>query len=185
MDGVLRRYSQRAAETCVFALLVFLSAGYLAYLTWMRWTDPLVDFGAQLYHASRVANGDWPCRDFATYNGPLSVWINGLWLSIVGESLTALVVLNAVVATLLGGLLWEALRRTGSPSTGWAANLIFVWLFAFQRLVRNNCFNYLCPYSHEHVHAIVLTYAGLLLLDLQKSERCGSSRQASASEPCS
>ena len=168
MDGVLCRYSQRAAETCVFASLVVLSVGYLAYVTWMRWTDPLVDFGAQLYHASRFANGDWPYRDFATYNGPLSVWINGLWLSIVGESLTALVVLNAIVATLLGGLLWEALRRTGSPSTGWVAILIFVWLFAFQRLVRHNCFNYLCPYSHEHVHAIVLTFAGLLLLDSAK-----------------
>ena len=148
-----------------FAVLMVISITSLASLTWMRWTDPLVDFGAQLYHASRVAHGEWPYRDFATYNGPLSVWINGCWLWAVGDSLTSMVALNAVLATLLGGLLWEAMRRTGSPATGWVAILIFVWLFAFQRLVRANCFNYLCPYSHEHFHGLVVTFSGLLLLD--------------------
>jgi hypothetical protein len=67
MVGVLGRYSLQAAETSVFALLVVLSAGYLAFVTWMRWTASLVDFGAQIYRASRFANGEWLYRGAADW----------------------------------------------------------------------------------------------------------------------
>lgn len=165
MSNRPRHYDPEVVAATGTAIFAGVSAVYLLGISWNRWTEPLVDFGAQVYCAALVARGQSPYLDFAFYNGPLSVWVNGLWFAIGGsETLGWLMVLNAIWLLVLCGLLWKAFSLLGSPSTGWVALTAFVWFFALQRLSGINSYNYLCPYAHEHIHGLALTFAGLLLL---------------------
>ena len=86
--------------------------------TWETWPDLLIDFGRDLYVAWRIAEGEILYRDLGYFNGPLSPYLNAAWLSLLGEGIRQLVVLNLLVgistAVMLYALLVEIADRPGA-----------------------------------------------------------------------
>ena len=78
----------------------------LIWWSWGRWLDPLIDFGRELYLPWQITDGRVLYRDLASFNGPLSPYVNALWFAIGGTSLRTLVIANACLTVALSWLLF-------------------------------------------------------------------------------
>jgi hypothetical protein len=132
--------------------------------SWGTWPDVILDFGREIYTPWRLASGDLLYRDVAYFNGPLSPYWNSLWFRLVGVSLRVLALTNFALVGVLLALLYALISRIGSRASACLACLTFVLVFGFSRYTVAGNYNYICPYSHEMTHGMLLSLAALLLL---------------------
>lgn len=135
-------------------------AAWLVTVSWMRWMDPVIDFGREVYLPWRVLNGEHLGRDFVHPYGPLSVYLNAALFGVLGISIRTLVIANlAVFAGILVCLFGLARRSFGFfPAT--IVVMIAVGVFGFGHYWGVNNYTFAAPYSHEATHGMLL----LLLL---------------------
>ncbi|MCS7034227.1 MAG: hypothetical protein NZ561_09565 [Phycisphaerae bacterium] len=144
------------------ALLAGVLVAMLAW-TWLKWPDPLIDFGRELYLAGQVASGAALYRDVEHFNGPLSVHFNALLFALFGSSIRTLVLANLGILIAIVGLSWRLLYRAGGTQAATWACLTLLTLFACVQFVEVGNYNYLTPYSHELTHGLLLALAGMWL----------------------
>ena len=101
-------------------------------------------------------------RDIAFYNGPLSQYFNALMFRLFGASLRTLVICNLTLLAALIALLYYATRQVASRWATTAACLVFVLPFAFGQYVGIGNYNYVCPYSHEMTHGLLLSLVAVI-----------------------
>src|SRR5207244_4268197 len=106
----LRQAQGRLVILHPFLLISVAFVGMLTW-TWLRWPDPIVDFGRELYLPWQVSQGKQLYRDLAHFNGPLSVYFNALAFLVLGVSLRTIVVVNILVAAGVVALIWRLGRR--------------------------------------------------------------------------
>ena len=137
---------------------------YTVAATWGTWADPFVDFGRELYLPWQITEGKVLYRDLAHFNGPLSVYFNALVFGLLGVKLQTLVIVNLLLLAGFGVVIYRiALDLAGAlPAT--AACATFFGAFAAGDVRGTGNFNYLCPYSHELTHGVLLSLVALLLL---------------------
>lgn len=133
----------------------------LATWTWETWPDVLVDFGQQLYLAWRISEGQVLYRDLAYYNGPLSLHALALLFTLFGPSLRVVVAANLALLGVLLILLEHVGGVIGGRLARLAGCLAFLTLFAFAQFVGIGNYNYICPYTHESTHGLILALAAL------------------------
>jgi hypothetical protein len=155
-----------AVELPAVGHAAILGAAFLALLawTWGTWPDVLVDFGRELYVPWQIAEGKRLYFDLAWFNGPLSPYWNALMFSLFGVGLRTLVWVNAVLFALILVLLHSLLRSFGSRTSATIACLLVIATCGFGQLVGIGNYNYICPYSHEITHGLLLGLAALVLL---------------------
>jgi hypothetical protein len=142
--------------------------------TWRTWPDPLVDYGREVYLAWQVSRGKTLYVDLAHFNGPLSVYLNALFLRIFGTSILTLALANTVLAAGCIAMLYSILVRVADRLTATLAGITFVTLFACARFVGLGNYNWLCPYSYELPHGVMAGIGALWLLDrYQRTRRLG------------
>jgi len=139
-----------------------MAAVLMAWWTWGTWPDVLVDFGQQLYLAWQIADGRALYADLAFYNGPLSQYLNAFAFKLFGVGLRTVVVLNLFWMGLLVLLLYHILTMIGGRLSAFAGCLVFVLLFGFAQYVGIGNYNYVCPYSHEMTHGLILSLASMV-----------------------
>jgi hypothetical protein len=132
--------------------------------TWRTWPDVLIDFGRELYVPWRLVHGAALYRDLAYFNGPLSPTLNALWFWLLGSSLRTLEVCNLVLLVCLLLLMQRLLLVISDRLAATIAGLVFLLLFAFAQYVGIGNYNYICPYSHELTHGLLLSLAALYAL---------------------
>jgi hypothetical protein len=168
--------SRPLAEVAAIALLVVLFVERTA-VSWRRWPDVVIDFGRELYTPWRLAEGAVLYRDVAHLSGPLSPAVNALWFRCFGVSLTTLAVANlALLAALVGGL-YAVLRRALDALAAAAGCATLLVVFAFGHFVHYGNYNFVCPYSHELTHGILLL---AVLLAAGECDRRGAGPWAAA-----
>lgn len=149
------------------ALVVALHAGAfaaLAWWSWLKWPDPLIDFGRELYVPWQIAGGKVLFRDIESLFGPLSPYLNALWFRLFGVSLLTLVAVNLVVlAAVLAGV-HRLVRLAADRFTATVASLVALTLFGFLQLGDVGNYNFVTPYSHEATHGLALGVGVLLAL---------------------
>lgn len=133
----------------------------MAVLTWRAWTHPYVDFGRELYVPWQMLEGRALYRDLAYLNGPLSPSLNAALFGLFGVSLTTLLCANAAVLAGVALLLRGLLRRIADEWTVLLGNVVFLLVFAFGQATESGNNNFLCPYSHEMTHGLLLGLACL------------------------
>ena len=143
-------------------MLIAVAAVAMAIWTWGTWPDVLVDFGHERYIPWRLTQGEVLYRDIAFYNGPLSQYFNALMFRVFGASLRTLVFCNLTLLAALIALLYYAMRQVSSRWATTVACLVFVLLFAFGQYVANGNYNYVCPYSHEMTHGLLLSLVAVV-----------------------
>ncbi len=132
--------------------------------TWCTWPDVLVDFGRELYAPWQIAQGKRLYLDLAWFNGPLSPHWNALMFGLFGVGLRTLVWVNASLFALILALLCSLLRSFGSRTSATIACLLVLATCGFGQLVGIGNYNYICPYSHEVTHGLLLGLAALFFL---------------------
>ena len=146
----IRRHSRWAGLLAVAAAFVALAA-----FSWRKWPDPLIDFGQQLYVPWRLSRGAVLYHDVSYVYGCLSVCYHAALFKIFGVSLNVLLASNFLILIFL---LLLVCRQFLKCSDAWTATTIGLALtvLAFSQLLDVGNYNYICPYSHEEFHGIVL-----------------------------
>lgn len=129
----------------------------LAWRSWSTWPDPLIDFGRELYVPWRMTEGDVLYRDLAYFNGPLSPTLNAIWFALFGASLRTLVVANLAILAATTALLHGLLRQLSTRTAATTACAAFVALCGFSQFTHTRNYNFICPYSHEMTHGLLLS----------------------------
>jgi Dolichyl-phosphate-mannose-protein mannosyltransferase len=135
----------------------------MAALSWRKWADVVVDFGAQLYVPWRLSQGDILYRDVMYLpGGPLSQYFNALLFKIFGVSFRTLIFANLTITAALLVLIY---RRFLAAADRWTATTIcsaIVVGFAFADYGDRN-YNYIAPYCHEAFHGLALSILAIVL----------------------
>ncbi|MEE3331130.1 MAG: glycosyltransferase family 39 protein [Myxococcota bacterium] len=148
--------SRRGAVASLVAL-----GGALAFWSFGKWTDPVIDFGYELYVPWRLSEGDVLYREIAYRNGPLSSYWNALLFSIFGVSIRTLVVANLAILCATTGLLFALLERITTRYAALLGTALFLTVCAFSQYGNVGNYNFVTPYQHGQTHGVFL---GLLVL---------------------
>ena len=136
----------------------------LSAWSWRRWPDLLVDFGQQLYIPWRLAAGERLHEEITLLHGPLSQYLNALWFTLFGPSLTVLIMVNLAILALLTWIVYRIVRLIATPLTATISCLVLLCVFGFSQYVKTGNYNYISPYTHESTHGLVLAAAMVLAL---------------------
>ena len=149
------------SKTFWLHVLVFLA---LTVWSWRKSPDPLIDFGRELYVPWQLTTGKVLYRDIASLFGPVSPYINALWFTLFGTSLTTLIVCNlAILAATIAGL-YYLIASACDRFTATAATMVTLMVFGFSQYVEVGNYNFITPYSHEATHSIALAIVVILSL---------------------
>jgi len=146
----------------------------MAAWTWGGWPDVLVDFGHNLYLPWQIQEGKALGRDFeALGEGPLSQYLHAGLFVALGPALRVIVFANLAVLAAIAWALLSALRQLSDRATATFAVVVFLAVFAFGQYTVIGNYNYVTPYAHGATHGLLLSLAGVLLLDrhLRRGER--------------
>jgi 4-amino-4-deoxy-L-arabinose transferase-like glycosyltransferase len=138
--------------------LIAWGAGLCLWI-WGRTGDILGDFGQELYVAWQLSSGKIFGRDLAYTCGPLSPWINALWMRLFGPSLNVIVVANLLVLIAVTVLLYRLLLAASSEIAAFVATAVFLAIFALSSGTRVTNYNFLTPYAHGMTHGLLLCLA--------------------------
>ena len=144
--------------------LIVIVFSVLAFWSWRKWPDLLVDFGQQLYIPWQLAGGKLLHKDIVILHGPLSQYFNAFWFKLFGPSLTVLIFVNLTILACITVVLYKSIRRFADSLTATTVCLVFLILFGFSQYVRVGNYNYVTPYTHESTHGVALTAAMILAL---------------------
>jgi hypothetical protein len=155
----------RSSSEWVGLLIVIMTYGVGAWLTWRKWPDLLVDFGEQLYLPWRISAGSVLYRDVMYLTGgPLSQYYHAALFKIFGVSFLTLIVSNLAIGL---GLLVLIYRRFVACSDALTATTICLGLtlvLAFGQYSDIGNFNFVTPYCHEVWHGVVLSILAISFL---------------------
>jgi hypothetical protein len=138
-------------------LAVFFAA--LAAWSWEKWADVHIDFGAELYTAWRLAEGDALYRDIAYRQGPLPHYLNALWFTLFGVSIRVLALCNLALLAAICALSWTVFRRGCGAWVATATTAVLLGVFAFGQYVPIANYNFVTPYHHAQTHGLALCLA--------------------------
>ncbi|MBI2827287.1 MAG: glycosyltransferase family 39 protein [Planctomycetia bacterium] len=136
----------------------------MMWWTWGKWPDAIVDFGRELYVPWRLSEGEVLYRDVAHFNGPLSQYVNSVWFRLFGVSLRTLALANLALFGVSVALVYALVARIASRAVAFVACILFVLLFGFAHFTLSGNYNYICPYSHEATHGLLLSLAAMYFL---------------------
>lgn len=132
----------------------------MAWLSWYKWPDVLIDFGLQLYLPWQLSEGRRLYDDIAYLpGGPLSLHYHALLFRLFGPSLNVLVASNLLILAGLVTLVYASFLRAADRLTATIVGLFLVVGFAFSHYQEFGNYNYVTPYSHEVYHGLVLSVA--------------------------
>jgi hypothetical protein len=129
---------------------------FFIYVSWLKWPDPLIDFGRELYLPWRITQGALLFKDDAHLYGPLSPYLNSVFFRLGGVGLTTLVAANVVIYAGILSLLYYLVRAGWGRWAAFVACGFFIGVFSFSHLVGIDNYTFLTPYSHEMTHGTLL-----------------------------
>ena len=143
--------------------LAALAGAFAALFAWTfgAWPDVVIDYGRELYVPWRMLEGEQLFRDLSWFNGPLSPHWNALVFRLFGVGLLPLVFVDAALFAATLALLHFVLRGFASPVGATLACLTVMAVCGFGQLLFIGNYNFICPYSHEATHGVLLGLAGL------------------------
>ena len=147
-----------------WAVAEFLSLGglliFMLAKSWLRWSDPLIDFPKNLYLAWRISEGDLLYQKVTNWYGPLAHLVEAAGFRIFGVGMDTIVGMNMVLTMVVVLLLRAIFGALGNRLTGWLGAVIFIQVFAFGRYIETANFNFITPYASPATYS----FLGLLLV---------------------
>lgn len=153
------RATARAAWLAPLLIGGAVSAGL--WWSWLKWPDPQIDFGRELYVPWRLSLGDVLYRDIASWTGPLSVYWHALLFRVFGASLRTVVASNVGVLLLTLHFIFQCTRRLGDWLAALTTCLVIVATSAFVQVIQIGNYNFMAPYRHELTHGLLVGFIGL------------------------
>lgn len=153
-----------------FLMLLSIGSGML-FISWRRWADISIDFGVELYIPWQLSKGKILCHDVMQFYGPLSQYINAAIFKIFGPGLMKLAFFNIFLIAVLTYIIYNLFLRLTNNLVAVINSAVFLSIFAFGQYVSTANYNYVCPYSHELTHGILLSFFSILLFIIYINKR--------------
>ncbi|WP_085443987.1 hypothetical protein [Magnetofaba australis] len=144
-------------------LLWLLGLG-LAWYTWRKTGNPLIDVGRELYIPWRMQFGEWPIRDIFHEYGLLSDLLMAAAFKLFGATLQIFLLFNLTLIALFCWGLHRFTARLFDPFSAFLVTGAFLALFAFNAHLDGAMFNFASPYALEAPHGTVLALILAVLL---------------------
>jgi len=157
---VRERRAALAAALALGALFVALSVW-----SWRTWTDPIIDFGLELYLPWRIGLGEVLYRDLAYRNGPLSPYWNAALFALGGVSLRTLVLANLAVLAAIVVMLYRLLAKAFDARGAFAGCALLLVVCGFSQYGSVGNYNFVTPYQHGQTHGLALGLAIVVLCE--------------------
>lgn len=139
-----------------------LAGAAMLWLSWRKWPDVQVDFGMSLYIPWRLNEGEVLYRDIAWFFGPLSHYFNACLFRLFGTGMMTIATGNMTLVTILCILIYRFFLKTIDRLTAACAVTTFLTIFAFSQYGgRIANWNWVCPYTPEVPHGIILSFAAI------------------------
>ncbi len=159
------RRSRRISSEWVGLVIVVVTYGVGAWLTWRKWPDLLVDFGEQLYLPWRISAGSVLYRDVMYLTGgPLSQYYHAVLFKVFGVSFLTLIVSNLAMGLGLLVLMYRRFVACSDALTATTICLGVTLVLAFGQYSDIGNYNFVTPYCHEVWHGVVLSVVAISLL---------------------
>jgi hypothetical protein len=137
----------------------------MAWLSWLKWCDPIIDFGRELYIPWALCQGKILYKDINMFfYGPLSYYLNALLFTIFGTHINTIVGFNLVLILIIAFLVYKITKTASNSVCAFFSVLSFIILFAFPRYFPILNDNFVTPYSHAATHGIALSFLALYLV---------------------
>ena len=143
------------------------TAATMIWWTWGYHTEPMVDFGREIYVPWRLSCGEVLYRDIDYFNGPVSPYFNALIFRIFGATLLTLQVANLIQWAAICTMTYILYVSLSNRLAAFVATMCFILLFSFIQLNPAPIFNYVCPYAHEITQSMLASLGIFLLLRRQ------------------
>jgi len=157
--------SPRISSESVGLLIVVVTYGLGAWLTWRKWPDLLVDFGEQLYLPWRISAGSVLYRDVMYLTGgPLSQYYHAALFKVFGVSFLTLIVSNLAIGLGLLVLMYRRFLACADALTATTICLGVTLVLAFGQYSDIGNYNFITPYCHEVWHGVVLSVVAISFL---------------------
>lgn len=160
------RLATKTSPTIHILISIFFLIGialYMLVLSWQKWPDVLVDFGRELYNPWQINCGSLLYKDIRHLYGPLSCYFNALLFKLFGTSLLTLAIFNIGLVVLLTYFIYYLFLKTTDALTATITSATFLSIFAFGQYMWTGNYNFVCPYSHEVMHGIFLSFLSLYI----------------------
>lgn len=171
IDRVASRIGAALAHPLTPVLPLLLIGIAITARNWAGWTNPLVDFGRELYVPWQLTEGKVLYRDIAYLDGPLPPYLNALWFTVLPVSLRTLELVNLGIVAAVSWLIFALMRQLGGRLAAFAGVAIFLTIFAFNRMGSGANMNWVTPYTHGMTHGVALALLSLWLLSRYAKSR--------------
>jgi hypothetical protein len=146
-------------------IVVIVTYGLSAWLTWRKWPDLLVDFGEQLYLPWRISVGSVLYRDVMYLTGgPLSQYYHAGLFKLFGVSFLTLIVSNLAIGLGLLLLMYRRFVECADAMTSTTICVGVILVLAFGQYSDIGNYNFVTPYCHEVWHGVVLSILAISFL---------------------
>lgn len=154
-----------------FWLVVAGVTTFILAKSWLRWMDPQIDLGLQLYLPWRITLGEHLGRDYLHPYGSLSTYFNAGLFAVFGPGVRTLVLANLVIYAAIVVVLYKVLRAGFGLAGAALATLTGIIIFGFGNYTDVPNYTYAAPYTHEATHGMALL---LVLVALLIREQAGT-----------
>ena len=159
------------------AICVALVFVFAAWWSWGKWSDPLVDFGRELYTPWQLSEGKVlstgamrgqpaeaaeASKQIVTLFGPLSQYFNAMCFGVLGVRWSTLFGVNLVLAAVAVAMVFVLFCRLTDELTATVISVVQILVFTFSQHFVISGYNFIAPYAHEAVHGAVLVVAAVL-----------------------
>ena len=127
--------------------------------SWMRWLDPIVDTGRDLYIPEQLLHGVKLYRDIVYFYPPLTPVLLAAVTAVIGHSIASYVVIGIAIAASTAALIYFIVRRVGSDLAAVTAAATFAACSVAGQSTWGT--NYIFPYAHAATIAMLL-FLGML-----------------------
>jgi hypothetical protein len=167
-----------------FAGPVLLAAVFvaLAWWSWRKWPDVVIDFGSQLYIPWQLVSGKSLYLDIDYKDGPFSQYLSALLFHLFGVSLRTLVWANLALLAVLCVLVYRLFAAAAGRFTATCVVLVQLVVFSFSQYTGIGNYNYICPYTYEQTHGMLL--AVTMIAALGRAARHGGRAAAALAGVC-
>ena len=160
--GPIPLFSERWMNLLICVLLA--GAGFfMAWISWLKWPDLLIDYGEQVYVPWRLSEGEILYKDIIWMYGPLSSYMHALLFKIWGPGIDVLIGFNLLIVAGLTGLIYFLFKELSNPLTAFFCSFVFITLFAFGQYQGGGNFNFICAYAYSLPHGVALSFIALFL----------------------
>src|SRR5690349_18187800 len=116
---------------CFFWGATVVLIGAILSISWMKWMDPVIDFGREVYAPWRILCGGRPVQGFVPPYGPFSAYFNAGLFFVFGLSIRTLVIANLAIFAVIVVCLFTILRRSFGYYPAAVATLTTIATFGF------------------------------------------------------